>query len=131
MAAAAYDVAALALKGADALFNFPDSVLSHPPPPSSSPADIRAAAAAAAAARLPRPTAYADVAEAAAAAAAAAASSSSRSGQINNIEDDQGACEMTEFVDEEALFDMPKLLVNMAEGMLTFSDARGGRWMVC
>ncbi|XP_068649621.1 ethylene-responsive transcription factor ERF027-like [Aristolochia californica] len=100
MAAAAYDVAALALKGAEAVFNFPDSVHSQPPPASSSPADIRAAAAAAAAARLPKPTGYTE---------AAAAS---------QAENNEYSASQSEFVDEEALFDMPKLLVNMAEGML-------------
>ncbi|XP_068636132.1 ethylene-responsive transcription factor ERF027 [Aristolochia californica] len=100
MAAAAYDVASFALKGSNSVFNFPDSVLSQPLPASSSPADIRSAAAAAAAARLPKPPAYAE---------AAAASRSQN-------QDYSGS--YPEFVDEEALFDMPKLLVNMAEGML-------------
>ncbi|KAK2985095.1 hypothetical protein RJ640_022973 [Escallonia rubra] len=91
MAAAAYDVAALALKGADAALNFPDSVLSHTMPDSPSAGDIRAAAARAAACRA-------------------------------NIADSGGSTEVSapppEYVDEEELFDMPNLLVDMAEGML-------------
>ncbi|KAJ9147851.1 hypothetical protein P3X46_029967 [Hevea brasiliensis] len=100
MAAAAYDVAALALKGGDAVLNFPGSVGSYPVPASSSSTDIRNAAAAAAAfkkaemnqalAQLPR-------------------------------DDDTLNANFTageQFVDEEALFGMPNLLVDMAEGML-------------
>ncbi|CAN0907506.1 Ethylene-responsive transcription factor ERF025 [Linum grandiflorum] len=72
IAAAAYDVAALALKGDEAVLNFPEAAHSYPIPASTSAADIQSAAAAAA----------------------------------------------DQFVDEEALFDMPNLLVNMAQGMM-------------
>ncbi|KAI5670141.1 hypothetical protein M9H77_10505 [Catharanthus roseus] len=97
MAAAAYDVAALALKGPDAQLNFPDLASLYPIPASLSAADIRAAAAAAAATRQtphhPQPETE-----------TAAVLSSSGGGEG--------------FVDEDALFDMPNLLVDMAEGML-------------
>ncbi|XP_058104753.1 ethylene-responsive transcription factor ERF027-like [Magnolia sinica] len=104
MAAAAYDVAALALKGSSAILNFPDSVHLYQLPASASPSDIRAAAVAAAAARLPMPETGREPI----------------SGQVGN--DGTSAAgpfdSGTEFVDEEALFNMPKLLVNMAEGLL-------------
>lgn len=93
MAAAAYDVAALALKGNEAILNFPNHVSSFPVPGSASPTAIRNAAVAAA--ELMR----AEAGEGSAIAEAAMAGHD-------------------EFIDEEALFDMPNLLVNMAEGML-------------
>ncbi|RRT61782.1 hypothetical protein B296_00037221 [Ensete ventricosum] len=79
MAAVAYDVAARALRGADAVLNFPDDIASRPAPASPSPSHIRVAAA------------------------EAAAASQQQLGR---------------YVDEEEIFDMPQLLVNMAEGML-------------
>ncbi|OVA16163.1 AP2/ERF domain [Macleaya cordata] len=107
MAAVAYDVAALALKGMDVVLNFPNSVSSYPIPASSSPADIRAAATAAAASRLLKQQ-----------------TDDHHHEDIKNdiLADDTskggGETSKGEFIDEEAIFDMPKLLVNMAEGML-------------
>ncbi|PKU61031.1 ethylene-responsive transcription factor ERF025-like [Dendrobium catenatum] len=86
MAAAAYDVAALALRGADAVLNFPDRAHTNIAPASTNPSDIRAAAAAAAARMA--------------------------------AETSQPSMNEGGFVDEEEIFDMPQLLVNMAEGML-------------
>ncbi|GMH09430.1 hypothetical protein Nepgr_011271 [Nepenthes gracilis] len=98
MAAAAYDVAALALRGNDAVLNFPKEVGRYPVPASPSPADIRSAAAAAG---LMREKDDLDLRE-------------------KDAEEDIMSAQVGEetFVDEEALFDMPNLLVDMAEGML-------------
>ncbi|XAR71747.1 hypothetical protein NMG60_11018152 [Bertholletia excelsa] len=103
MAAAAYDVAALALKGPDTTLNFPDSLLSLPIPASSSATDVRAAAAAAAFARLPKPQVKAD-------------EEGSAARESEAPETEAAVCE--DFIDEEELFDMPNLLVDMAGGML-------------
>lgn len=104
MAAAAYDVAALALKGGAAAVNFPDRVSEYPVPASPSPSDIRRAAASAAALMKPD-------------------EASGGGEQWSDIESGGGgdggaAASGCEFIDEEALFHMPNLLVDMAEGML-------------
>ncbi|KAF3795418.1 Dehydration-responsive element-binding protein 1D [Nymphaea thermarum] len=101
MAARAYDVAALSLRGKSALLNFADSARLLPRPTSTRPSDIQAAALAAAEAFRPR-------------------------GQTGEVKRqgrrDQAAAiggeECSEFVDEEALFNMPALLASMAEGLL-------------
>lgn len=102
MAAAAYDVAALALKGPDAPLNFPDSAYSYPVPASLSATDIRAAAANAAAARAPP------------------ISESNSHEVLAETENYEGASTTVAatFVDEEEIFGMPKLLDEMAEAML-------------
>ncbi|XP_059442011.1 ethylene-responsive transcription factor ERF027-like [Corylus avellana] len=108
MAAAAYDVAARALKGEDAVLNFPESVGSYPVPASKSSQDIRSAATAAAASKK-----------------AESSGNSARRQSCNDDNDDDnmtmhegGLTSWGEFVDEEAIFGMPNLLVDMAEGML-------------
>lgn len=101
-AAIAYDVAALALKGPEASLNFPNLAPSYPPPASLSAADIRAAAADAAAALAPPEYGGGD------------GSPSRRPEQDEGSSSARGC----EFIDEEALFGMPKLLVDMAEGLL-------------
>lgn len=93
MAAAAYDVAALALKGNEATLNFPNYVQWYPVPLSLSPKDVRTAAATAAAALRVK------------------------SENVGNFTTQMTSRE-EEFIDEEALFDMPNLLLNMAEGLL-------------
>ncbi|KAK2664661.1 hypothetical protein Ddye_003235 [Dipteronia dyeriana] len=107
MAAAAYDVAALALKGGDAILNFPNSVGSYPVPASNSSVDIRCAAAAAAALRKVETT------------TTTTRSDHSTSPRIEQYYNSSFNDQVTgEFVDEEELLNMPNLLVDMAEGML-------------
>ncbi|KAL1333648.1 hypothetical protein HN51_062515 [Arachis hypogaea] len=123
MAAAAYDVAALALKGAEAPLNFPAMVGKYPMPKSSSAADIRSAATAAAQlimAELASPTNNNAVQP---------NIDSEKNNNNNNDDNDNNntnndsaapLCEdePVEFLDEEAIFSLPSLLVDMAEGML-------------
>ncbi|MFQ6661945.1 hypothetical protein Gotur_029940 [Gossypium turneri] len=109
MAATAYDVAAIALKGPDTDLNFPDMTLSYPKVASTSAADIRAAAASAAASRLPMPD---------------TGSSKQDQGNLQNegtastfstcMESGSGQ----EYIDEEELLNFPNLMVDMAGGML-------------
>lgn len=103
MAAVAYDVAVLALKGWDAELNFPNSASSLPVPASSSPRDIQEAAArAASAVGAAGDTLFHN------AAALGQISSSLHAANVAN----------NEFVDEDMIFNMPNVLFNMAEGML-------------
>ncbi|KAF5771333.1 putative transcription factor AP2-EREBP family [Helianthus annuus] len=94
MAAAAYDVAALALKGTYATLNFPESVISNTLPVCPTADDIRAAAARAAASKAP------------------VYKTGGGSMSVNDIDGPRG------FVDDDTLFDMPNLLSEMAQGML-------------
>lgn len=107
MAAAAYDVAALALKGSDAVLNYPNSVGHYPVPASTSPTDIRSAATTAAALKRAE---LEGKKEGAMATTSFGEDSSSTAGLTTSY----GG----EYVDEEALFGMPNLLAEMAEGML-------------
>ncbi|CAA7060910.1 unnamed protein product [Microthlaspi erraticum] len=111
MAAIAYDVAALALKGTQTELNFPNSASSFPVPASMSPGDIQAAAASAAAAF-----------GAARDAIVMANDDSGTSGvEHSNMMMMNGGYENTNmngFMDEDLIFDMPNVLMNMAEGML-------------
>ncbi|GMI95497.1 hypothetical protein like AT5G52020 [Hibiscus trionum] len=94
MAAAAYDVAALALKGRAACVNFPASVASYPLPVSTSAADIRKAAAAAALLKK---------------------------SETQGIEVNQGSKNeepIEEYMDDDVFLNLPHLLVDMAEGLL-------------
>ncbi|TYI91177.1 hypothetical protein E1A91_D03G173900v1 [Gossypium mustelinum] len=103
MAAAAYDVAALALKGSEAVVNFPDSVASYPIPGSTSSADIRKSAAAAAAMQRGENK---------------SSESSNLVGTVqNHVVKDEGFT-TGEYVDEDVFLNMPNLLVDMAKGLL-------------
>ncbi|OIV92190.1 hypothetical protein TanjilG_30898 [Lupinus angustifolius] len=104
MAAIAYDVAALALKGRDAELNFPNSASSLPVPASSAARDIQMAAASAAAAI-------------GAAKDALSGGEGSRGGNVS-VSQEINMASGNGFVDEDLIFDMPNVLVNMAEGML-------------
>jgi hypothetical protein len=124
MAAAAYDVAARALRGADAVLNFPGAIASRAAPASASPEDIRAAAAAAAAAAQleyshqgrtanpPPPPASPP------SPAAAAAQDWHQQHDAAASYTPQQEAGTDEFMDEEAIFEMPQLLRNMAAGMM-------------
>ncbi|KAL7160199.1 hypothetical protein ABFS83_01G077500 [Erythranthe nasuta] len=123
MAAAAYDVAALALKGGDTLLNFPDRASRYPTPDSPSPQDIRRAAAAAAAMMKPEnggDEAPPEAAEAAGGEPPPNAEALTGGNTTTTTGHDQ-------FVDEEALFHMPNLLLSMAEGMLVSPPRMGSR----
>nr|GMD79957.1 ethylene-responsive transcription factor ERF027-like [Ipomoea batatas] len=98
MAAAAYDVAALAVRSAEAVLNFPDYAARYPVPVSSDAADIRRAAASAAAMMKPE--------------------SSGGDGGGGRQERSDDPSVNTEYIDEEELFNMNNLLVDMAGGMM-------------
>ncbi|XP_021754151.1 dehydration-responsive element-binding protein 1A-like [Chenopodium quinoa] len=115
MAARAHDVAALALRGRTACLNFADSAWRLRVPASTDTRDIQKAAAEAAQ-------------------AFAGEGSEINVGESSNINDNvieayagdnevrNNNCEVlqgnAEYMDDEALYDMPGLLVNMAEGLL-------------
>nr|AMK62112.1 CBF/DREB1 transcription factor 1 [Corylus avellana x Corylus heterophylla] len=101
MAARAHDVAALALRGTSACLNFADSAWSLRMPASTDAGEIRRAAAVAAEGFRP-----------------------SHDDQFIEVDcgeivlDHHDHQESVMYMDEEAVFDMPGLLVNMAEGLL-------------
>ncbi|KAF9591153.1 hypothetical protein IFM89_002108 [Coptis chinensis] len=115
MAARAYDVAALALRGKSAPLNFADSAWLLPRPKSSSAEDIKSAAFLAAQAFRP------------ATSSSITASSESSSPSISTtyvhlrrVKSLENPPEYTRMFwdDEEALFNLPSLLDSMAEGLL-------------
>ncbi|KAL6651223.1 hypothetical protein ACP70R_010148 [Stipagrostis hirtigluma subsp. patula] len=126
MAAVAYDVAARALRGPDAALNFPDLAASRAAPASASADDIRAAAAAAAAAvqqldhQLPRgSTPRRGIAPAAAGTAPQQLGGSSvAAATAAAAQQEGGSAGNPYFLDEEALFETPQFLRNMAAGMM-------------
>ncbi|XP_078176960.1 ethylene-responsive transcription factor ERF027-like [Carex rostrata] len=118
MAAAAYDVAAHALRGPDAILNFPGSISSRPVPASSSPSDIRAAAAAAALQVqsmhvVTAPAITLDSSEGESNVTVSNVSAISTGDNIPVLEEHR-----QEFIDEEEMLNMPQFLMNMAEGMM-------------
>ncbi|XP_050379524.1 ethylene-responsive transcription factor ERF024-like [Argentina anserina] len=105
IAAVAYDVAALALKGQTAELNFPNSASSLPVPVSNSSRDIQTAATSAAAAIGAAATAMGT------GNLATSSRPSTENGHGHVLIDD-------ECVDEDLIFDMANVLLSMPEGML-------------
>ncbi|XP_066345916.1 ethylene-responsive transcription factor ERF024-like [Miscanthus floridulus] len=103
MAAAAYDAAALALRGAGTALNFPDAAMSRPAPASASAEDVRAAAAAAAAAMADLDSRHGREAVV---------------GTTSCMVTVRGGGGGAGVVDEDDLFEMPRLMLSMAEGLM-------------
>lgn len=133
MAARAHDVAALALRGRSACLNFADSAWRLPVPSSASDGDIRAAATAAAEefqASCEEELSSCISSGEYAGSSSDAESSSGGSGDSRAEEDgcSRGEEQLEEnggagpgcnyYLDEEAIFSMPRLLVEMAEGLM-------------
>ncbi|KAL1354960.1 hypothetical protein HN51_007001 [Arachis hypogaea] len=117
MAAAAYDVAALALKGDSAVLNLPESAGKYQIPVTNSPDDIRRAATAAAALMKKNPQ------EPITTPHIITVNNNDNNTLVdginnNHIINSSSWYEDNDFMDEEAIFRMPSLLVDMAEGML-------------
>ncbi|KAL5751101.1 hypothetical protein ACOSP7_025704 [Xanthoceras sorbifolium] len=115
MAARAHDVAALALRGKSACLNFADSVWRLPMPASNDTKDIIKAATEAAEAIRPQDQSVQVVSDEESIIAEASDAQSCSGGyeEANTVLPENGF-----FMDEEAEFDMPGLLANMAEGLL-------------
>ncbi|XP_016552063.2 ethylene-responsive transcription factor ERF027 [Capsicum annuum] len=124
MAAAAYDVAVLALKGCqNVVLNFPNHVDSYPKlPPSPSPTDIQRAAATAAEAMAYRGDDDRLLVSSSGGTTCNEGGSVEFPSSSENYAMQMGSTQMVrdeeEYVDEEALFDFPSLIVNMAEAMM-------------
>ncbi|WCJ35088.1 Dehydration-responsive element-binding protein 1B [Euphorbia peplus] len=116
MAARAYDVAALALRGKSACLNFADSAWRLPLPDSSDPKDIQKAATAAALAFSPVEIKEIDGGE----------TDETTTDHVNIIDTtmdrvydiNETMTDNVYYIDEESSFGMPGLLANMAQGML-------------
>ncbi|GMJ10874.1 hypothetical protein HRI_004756600 [Hibiscus trionum] len=114
MAATAYDVAAIALKGPDTDLNFPDMIHSYPQVASTSATDIREVAALEAAARLPNR--YSNTGP----------GTSEEEGKPENegtitsgpTPSMQPSGSGQAYIDEEELLNFPSLVADMAGGML-------------
>ncbi|CAN1134910.1 Ethylene-responsive transcription factor ERF024 [Linum perenne] len=137
MAAVAYDVAALALKGRDAEVNFPNSSASLPVPASTSPRDIQAAAASAASAVGAAKDAL-GIGNGNFGGAGSNQTVMMQGNDQNVMGIGEAAVQMqsssandylsssSSFVDEDLIFDMPNILMNMAEGMMLSPPRFGG-----
>ncbi|XP_050291501.1 dehydration-responsive element-binding protein 1B-like [Quercus robur] len=120
MAARAHDVAAIALRGKSGCLNFADSAWRLPVPASAASKDIQRAAAEAAEAFRPAELdrVFGDESrwkfESAEAAAVVVAAAAVAATEVAVEMEEEGVF----FMDEEAVFGMPGLLANLAEGML-------------
>ncbi|KAK8503923.1 hypothetical protein V6N13_021700 [Hibiscus sabdariffa] len=118
MAATAYDVAAIALKGPNTELNFPDMILSYPQVASTSATDIQTAAAQAAAARLPKPKTSKEEGK-----SENEGTSTTTSTKSSSCMEPSASGSGQEYIDEEELLNFPNLMVDMAEGMLVNSPS--------
>ncbi|XVF13211.1 hypothetical protein REPUB_Repub08aG0188800 [Reevesia pubescens] len=110
MAARAHDVAAIAFRGKSACLNFADSAWRLPVPASMDAIDIRRAAAEAAEAFSPQELEENSGND-------FARLESVKDGEVYSSDANFGNMK-TMFEDEEAMFEMPKLIDSMAEGLL-------------
>ncbi|GAB2274020.1 basic helix-loop-helix protein [Dionaea muscipula] len=115
MAARAHDVAALALRGRLACLNFADSASILPLPATRNIGDIQRAAAEAAELFRPPESSEGSVPTVS---QEGVANSEEVSTSGKNPEMEKNVTQDSGYVDEEAVFDMPLLLANMAEGLL-------------
>ncbi|XP_075648147.1 dehydration-responsive element-binding protein 1A-like [Castanea sativa] len=117
MAARAHDVAAIALRGRSACLNFADSTWKLPVPVSTAAKDIQRAAAEAA--ELFRPTELHEVSrDKLSQGLENGTTTTTTTTMATTSEAAEAKAEEVFFMDDEAVFDMPGLLTDMAEGML-------------